>query len=707
MPNLYQSIKQFITLWILVLLFACINPCFAQITKVNQLEAKLKQTMPDTARLTLFKNLSNAYSSVNPEKKFHYAKIYQELALKLNNHEALADSYVHIGISYGIRSKIDSALIYFNKGYNYAKQYNIPLTEARAMANIGYAYNRLNDYREAINSYFKALSVYRRLKYDFGANQCYTNIGSIYYDMDRTEIARTYFIQALAGYTKLKNDMGIASALYSVGNCYMAAHDTEKAIEYFNKSLMIRQKIGDINGIGISRLGLGRAYIQQKKYAAALASLDTALKNMRLLGDKYFEANVLNSIADAYNSSNNYDKAIDYGNQSLNLARFVKSKTVGYEALNNLVIAYKKKGDLKNALKYQTEYVLTKDSIREEQMIKDVSLIEMGRMRSENADLEKSNLAITAKNSDYLLKINKYSTVIIATCIVLASAILFLGVLYRRNQSKHAINKLLTKQKEEIALINNELALLNKEINTQMELSNAQNIQLERLNHIKNKFFSIVSHDLRSPLSTLQTLLAIYREGDIAEKELGELLVKLEDTILTTGNFLDNLLEWSKNQLEGLQVNPVNFNVSSSINENISLFTTKIELKKLRVSNIAPGHLEAFADRNMINLVLRNLLSNSIKFCSTGDEIIFDAYVKHDRIMICIKDTGPGISAEESEKLFSLEHTLSTGTQGEKGNHLGLILCRDMVMQNKGTINFETRPGGGTCFCFDLPAAKP
>ncbi|WP_454801972.1 ATP-binding protein [Mucilaginibacter phyllosphaerae] len=705
MPYLLPSVNRLIKFCLLILLFA-VNPCFAQITKVNELQAKLKGTMPDTARLTLLKKLSTAYSAVDPEKKFYYAMVYQTLAKKLNNHEAVADAYVQMGVSYGIRSKIDTALTYFNLGYNYAKTHGIKITEARALANIGFAYNRLGDYREAINDYFKALAIYKDIKFELGTNQCYTNIGSIYYDMDKTDIARTYFIQSLNGYTKSKNDMGIAAALFSVGNCYLANKESDKAISYYTKSLQMRQKMGDLNGISLARMGLGRAYMQQKKYAQAITNLDSALKNIRTLGDKYIEANVLNSFADAYNGSNNYNKAIDYGKQALSIARNIKSKGVSYEAMDKLVTAYHKKGDLENAFKYQTQYVLTKDSIQEERMLKDISLIEMNRVRSENADLEKSNQEIASQNSDYLVKINKYSTAIIATSVILASAIVFLGILYRRNQSKQATNKLLLKQKDEIALINNELAMLNEEVITQMELSNAQNIELERLNNIKNKFFSIISHDLRSPLSTLQTLLAVYRQGDIEEKELGELLVKLEDTILTTGNFLDNLLEWSKNQLEGMTVNPVDFNVSDSIDENIHLFKTKIELKQLKVNNMTAKNITAFADRDMIDLVIRNLLSNSIKFCNTGDEITLNAGIKNNRAVIYIKDTGPGISREESEKLFSLEHTLSTGTQGEKGNHLGLILCKDMIVQNNGTIGFESHPGQGTTFWFDLPVGK-
>jgi signal transduction histidine kinase len=112
------------------------------------------------------------------------------------------------------------------------------------------------------------------------------------------------------------------------------------------------------------------------------------------------------------------------------------------------------------------------------------------------------------------------------------------------------------------------------------------------------------------------------------------------------------------------------------------------------------------ADPNMISVVIRNLLSNSIKFCDTGDEITFESEQKEDRIIISIRDTGRGISERDRDKIFSLEHTLSAGTQGEKGNGLGLILCRDMLLLNKGNIWFETEAGKGSTFWFELGKAE-
>ena len=131
-------------------------------------------------------------------------------------------------------------------------------------------------------------------------------------------------------------------------------------------------------------------------------------------------------------------------------------------------------------------------------------------------------------------------------------------------------------------------------------------------------------------------------------------------------------------------------------------------MKGLHVSNqITDKHLLVYADRNMINMVIRNLLSNSIKFCHAGNQITIKAQLQNDKVIIAVADTGPGISETDQDKLFSMEHTISVGTGGEKGNRLGLILCRDMIVQNQGRIWFETAVGKGTTFFIELPVSAP
>jgi len=704
MPYMFRRTKRFIMHCLLML--APVSLCFAQTSKISQLQTRLNQVQPDTARMHVLQQMGDAYTSVDPIKKLYYARLFEQLAEKLHDEKAIADAYVQIGISYGVRSKLDSALVFFKLAYSQSEKIKYLPGMGKSLSDMGFVYDHLDDDKDAIKCDFEALAILKKTNNLHGTNQLLTNIGSIYFDLRKYELAESYFNQCLISYTAAKDTAGIGYALFTMGNCFQALRQDKDALDYFSRSLDIREKLGDNNGIALVKRGMGQAYFHQKQYDQALSFLNTALKGIQALQDKYEECAVLLDLSDVYLAVNDYGKAIDCAQQSAKLSKIIKSNSGVSESLERLIAAYKKKGDLKNAFQYQTQYIAMQESLLNEKALKDVTLTEFSRIRTENAALEKDNRLIASKNNNYLARLNEYSNAIVVIAVILASVILLLLVLYRRNLEKQTTNKLLLQQKEEIATINKELEALNEEMNAQMEVVGAQNIELERLNSIKNKFFSIISHDLRGPLSTLQTLFSIYRQGDISAEDFGMLLSRLEDTLLTTGSFLDNLLEWSKNQLEGIIVKPVNFNIADCIAENIQLFESKIGLKNLKVDNSKVEPLQVYADRDMISLVVRNLLSNSIKFCSPGDEITFSTKSGDNSVAIAIHDTGPGISETDRENLFNLEHTISSGTQNEKGNHLGLILCRDMLIQNNGSIRFETKKGEGTTFWVELPGTE-
>ncbi|MBW4889440.1 tetratricopeptide repeat-containing sensor histidine kinase [Mucilaginibacter sp. HMF5004] len=677
-------------IWLLLLF---ITPCYAQQSKTDSLKQKLQQATHDTVRLKILQKLS---ASPDPSLKFYYARIAKTLAEKLHNDKALVDAEISMGTSSAIRGKLDSALYYFSVAYNDARQANYELGMAKSLSNTGFTYDQLDDKKEAINYYFQAYTILKKLNNKKYLNQAIINIGSLYFDLHQYKTAETYYAQCLKNATEDKDEAGIGYALYTLGGCYYATNQNDKALDYLGRSLEIREKLGDINGSALVKRAIGIAYRNKKQYDMALKNLLPALDSMRTLKNKYEESAVLTTLAGVYTDMHEYDKAISAGLASLKLGYSIKSKLAAIDALDKLVPAYKGNHQIDKAFEYQTLYIKTQDSLLTEKALKDVNQTEFIRIRSENATLSKDNKIIASKNTDYLTRLNQYSNAIIITLIILGTVTLLLVVFYRRNAQKQATNKLLEQQKEEIATINEELR-------TQMELTTNQNTELEKLNEVKNKFFSIISHDIRGPLSTLQSLFMIYREGAIGKDELGMLLTQLEDTILTTGAFLDNLLEWSKNQLDGMIIQPQNFSISECIAENIHLFSSKISLKKLNIINLSIRPVLVYADENMINLVIRNLLSNSIKFCKPGDRITLSTEIIGKTVIIGVKDTGPGISDTDREKLFKLEHTVSSGSNGEKGNHLGLILCKDMIDQNNGKIWFETKEGAGTTFWIELP----
>ncbi|MDR6968853.1 signal transduction histidine kinase/Flp pilus assembly protein TadD [Flavobacterium arsenatis] len=672
-----------------VLLLLCFFFGYAQDKNVNQLLEELKKSTSDTSRLRIYTKLSTTYTFTDAEKKFYYANKSRLLADKLGIDTLVVHGFVDMGISHGLRNNTDSALFYFSTAYVKAKQINHKNGMARALGSIGYAYDRLDNKEEAIKNILQALELYKEIKFKKGINQSYVNLGSLYYDIEQYKVAESYFKLALQTAIEGKEQKGIAHGYFTLGNTYKELKDNKKAREHYSKGLEIAIKIENPSEIALARWGLGQVDAIEKNYNEALKQFQIALKINREIKNEYHKDAVLISIAEAYIQLKDYKKAEPYAMEVYNNALRTNFLVVLSKALPLVIEINKEQRKFEVALEYQTKLMTVIDSLNSEKTTKNVVLADFERIRSENDNLVKDNSQIAAKNTNYV-------KTIFITSVLLLFVVMLLILYYIRNKEKKAINELLQSQKEEIASVNIELETLNKEIIV-------QNDELEQLNKVKNKFFSIVSHDLRSPLATLKMLFGLYRRGDLSEAELTELLSQLEDTIYNTAVFLDNLLEWSKSQLDGIVVKPTSFDVKEQVDANIRLLETQINIKQLRIENTIEKPVIAFADKNMINVVIRNLISNAVKFCNPNDSIIVKAETKNDKIVICIRDTGPGIAEKDLDKLFNLEHTITTSNTGEKGHQIGLVLCKDMVEQNNGAIRVESKIGEGTVFCIDLP----
>ena len=683
---------------ILFFLFVSFS-AFGQTTKVDELLPKLKEKIADTTRLRILKEITAAYSSVDQDKKYYYAQRYKFLAEKLKVDTLVVEALIDMGGTHAIQSRMDSALYYFEKGRNKAEAIKYDQGLARSLASIGYVYDKLDKESQSIKIYSKALGIYRKIKHKKGINQCLINIGGIYFDLTEYEMAEKYFQKAYEGNLEIGNESGTASALFSLGGASKRLNKRDKAYNYYKLSLEISEKIGDLNRIALVRWGLGTIDIERGDYKKALENLEIAREKNIAIKNHYQESSTILSMATASLGLNDFKTANSLAKLVYDRSFKIESKNLRTEALKVYIKIATQEKKFEKAFNYQTHYIALLDTLNNEADTKSIMLSDFKRVRTENEVLEKDNKVISNKNTDYLTTI-----AITSTLLLLVLVLLFL--IYYRYKEKQATNKLLEKQKEEIAQINSELEALNEEVVVQMELTASQNTELEQLNRVKNKFFSIVSHDLRSPLANLKMLFSMYREGQLNETELSNLLSRIEDTIYMTGAFLDNLLEWSKSQLDGIQVKPSNFKINKIIKENLQMMDNSIRMKNLKIENTISDDLEIFADANMIHVVIRNLISNGIKFCNNGDSIFLAAEKSQEKVLFSIKDTGPGISENHLENIFSLEYTVSTGTSGEKGHHIGLILCKDMIEQNKGSIKVESKLGEGTTFYLELPSGK-
>jgi len=258
-------------------------------------------------------------------------------------------------------------------------------------------------------------------------------------------------------------------------------------------------------------------------------------------------------------------------------------------------------------------------------------------------------------------------------------------------------------QEKTIFIQNEEL----KELNTNLEKKVEQRTQeLKELNATKDKFFSIIAHDLKNPFNTLMgfTELLLENLSDYNEEKLKEFIGILHDTSRHSYALLENLLEWSRSQTGRLEMAPEKIRLHSIFNENIDLLSNNASKKHIQLTNSIDPDAEAFADSNMISTVIRNLISNAIKYTKKNGSITGSSKIAGDTIEISVTDNGIGIAPENIEKLFKIDVNYSTkGTAEETGTGLGLILCREFVNKNGGKIWVESEYGKGSCFQFTLP----
>lgn len=230
--------------------------------------------------------------------------------------------------------------------------------------------------------------------------------------------------------------------------------------------------------------------------------------------------------------------------------------------------------------------------------------------------------------------------------------------------------------------------------------------ELKALDENKNKFFSIIGHDLRGGVGRIIAITRMMINPNFLFEKNRDLLPVLNATAKNTQNLLEDLLTWSKSQMNQITFTPEKITIEALINTAVSNSVSASESKNIKISRNLQEDLHVLADREMINTVLRNLLQNAIKFTREGGEIILTAKIKGKYAVISVKDNGIGIPQNFVTKIFKIEEGYSSkGTNNEKGTGLGLILCKDFITKNNGEIWLQSSENKGTTFSFSLPLA--
>lgn len=633
-----------------------------------------------------------------PEKQ--KTQLYLELSAKQKGDTAQSNAYARIAYQLAVKNKQAAA-------------------QAKAIYYLGENLYNSSDYHLALHEYQKALSIYSQINDTTNIVNCHKLIGLCYYNIDQGDKA---IMQFLEGMKLCENDPETTAKLLSnIAMSHSRMRNLTDAISYYRKALALNSSIKNFDGMVVNFNGLGEIYKSMHRPDSALANY---LKANKLIKNAYLKAVTASNIAGIYiNYADSMKKAISNLEQSWVIFR--KLGMYQYEAefkqgigiilfkqgkyqpaihalkssievndkfkrgfkikatSNNLLSkVYERMGDYNNSLKYMKLYVVYSDSMAQKEKYDRISALE----KSYEFEKKENQIAsLKAKQELTLVQLRKNKQL---KQLGLTSALLLLLLLFfiwLKYLDKTKSNKLLASKNKVIEKSEQELRVLNAS---------------------KNKFFSIIAHDLKNPLHTILGYSSILQKDyeNLKEDERRKFAGDIYQSTNNIFRLLQNLLEWSRSQTGSLNFSPAVVEYQRVLDNSLSVLRSLADQKGIQIKTGNDPDLKLFADPLMIETVLRNLINNAIKFTPKGGNIEVSAKETDGQIVISVSDTGIGISREETQNLFRIDSKVKRkGTANEDGSGLGLILCHEFVNKHNGKIWVESTPGKGSEFIFTIP----
>lgn len=476
-----------------------------------------------------------------------------------------------------------------------------------------------------------------------------------------------------------------ADALFHQGELLIRQKKFNESLNIHKNALTIRRQEKDRNGESVSLNAIGELYLLMKNHDRALANHVAALEIRQALKDSRGLAESYNNVGVLYFQQKNFQRAIANLDLALKAGRDAQVQEQVLKSNDYLSQCYKELKEFKKALEYREAYLSILDFIQRE---KDEHALVEAQTRY---DLEQKESAIDQLETiqaqreaqiEAQVKLRNFLFLIIGLGAIIVVLIFYFYILNRRS---------------------------NKRLKAANELVQQQNEELQELNATKDKFFSIIGHDLKGPLNSLTSFsgLLINHTDSLTKDEIKMLAKDLDKSLKNLFALLENLLEWSRAQTGSIEFKPEPFDLNALLEENKVLLNTQALNKKIVIEHADLNPLPIKAHKHSVNTVVRNLISNAIKFTPESGTVKISAQAGKDEVLVSVEDTGVGIPASVIEKLFRIDTKHSTkGTADEKGTGLGLILCKEFIEKNGGTIGVQSVEGKGSTFYFTLPLSS-
>lgn len=566
----------------------------------------------------------------------------------------------------------DKAIEYGQMAVSLAKSLNLKMELSDSYNRLGIAYRNKGRYAQALECYFNGLEISRTHGFDKHLAFQYNNLADLYNRLGLYGRAIEFGKRAMEYAQKVNDDYTLAYIYNIMGTIYKNKNELDSALNCFTHSLELRQKIGYNQGIATSHLNIGSIELLRAQYSKSLQSIQTAI-------DLYSPKNDLQGIAIAYyykgqlyNKLGNFNNAIYCFDESLKYNESFKNLTVSRDCYNGLAYAYAQKKLFDKAYYFSSKATEINDSISLSQYVERLTQLTEALKYEETLNLQKEREKALAERLDFQRNIIKlYIAIIILLALIVGLVIYFY-----------------IKRAKDIRLLQ------------------AQRDEINMLNSTKDRFFSILAHDLKNQLTSIVTIAQMVKDKSLAIGDDGliELSRRLYALGFATNDLLENVLSWIKSQGKQVIARKSNIDLKEFIDRVILTQKPAAEIKSVAINNRVEPGISIHTDADMLSTVVRNLISNAIKFSNSGGRVDVFAFPKGNHVEISITDYGVGMPRETTDRLFNtLESLTQPGTMNEQGSGLGLIICNQLVTDLGGQIKVSSEPQRGSTFTVSLP----
>ena len=613
---------------------------------------------------------------------------------------------------------LGNAEIYATKALHLAEKIKSHNSIFAAMSQLGSVYSWQRQSAKALNIYFRELELAEKTRNEFWQQDGYLGMAYVYELENEWDKALQYTLKALPYVDKLNDSFVRASAYTNLGSEYLGLGDTEQAQHYLKSAAQYYLENEYYDQYANNEINLAKVHVVKKQYDSAKVHFEIADSVFSMLDEPYQVADVCQQMGDMYVKSGNYGQAKKYYSKAIEhydkndiseadyaLAMMglgvvalseqkydmasdilhkefskVKAANIAEQELNYLRYMARvdsAKGKYQEAYEHMLEFAALNELAYNEEKIKAAQKL---AIESEVLKKDKENEQLKMQNSLQ----RKVVILIGITGILLLIIGIFLASMYRQKT---------------VAL---------ESLKDQQNTTEAKNRELAVINAIRDKLISMIAHDVRAPLTSLQNTLYLTREKIINKEEFAQLSMLLDNDIKHLISMLDNTLVWAREQIHVLNVDRVSFNLYELAEDVLVLYKQSVKDKSLVLKNEIPADLEVVSDREIIHTVMRNMVSNAIKFTPPGKQIMLKAFPGNTEVLVHIQDEGAGIAYSILEKISKKEFISTRGTNNEKGTGLGLMFSYDLLEKLNESLTIKTEPNEGTTVIFSItPPAKP